>query len=187
MVEIDNIGQDDKSVALDGFPSEFQVIIGELSRFEFVRSWAYLNHWLSVDQRSGIQLVVIWRRTLALILCIAVLAGCGADAIDATTTKPWKLNFSSEERLTQHWQKHAVKDSGWGKKLTKAEYLQKARDFFSPMATGKETFLRKNGDSVQYRASTNEFGVLSARHVIRTYFKPNGNGQKYFERQKEKK
>lgn len=43
---------------------------------------------------------------------------------------------------------------------------------------------KRSGDTLYYDRRTNEFAVVSAKGVLRTYFKPS-NGERYWEKQKQ--
>jgi pyocin large subunit-like protein len=124
------------------------------------------------------------RRWLALGLAAALLSGPisglrAGDAPPASRPAPAaaKARFSSERKLQDHFRRH-------GRRLgcaSAAQYLERARALVSG-GPGVETHLRKDGDTLFYRASTNEFAVLSAAGIIRTYFSPD-SGVKYWRRQ----
>ncbi len=88
-------------------------------------------------------------------------------------------SFASEQLLVDHWNKHG---NEFGKDVSKTDYLRKARIFFNDTSKEKERKHRSNGDELQYKPSTNEFGVLSRQKVIRTFFRPS-SGRRYWERQ----
>src|SRR5574341_2188349 len=67
-----------------------------------------------------------------------------------------------------HFEKHGAE---FGAK-TSVEYLRGAQKLTSGVEEGVQTFVRANGDTLFYRASTNEFSAVSREVVIRTYFKP---------------
>ena len=112
------------------------------------------------------------------------LLGCSAEYSDTATvsTKDVGLSFASEQKLIDHWQKHGMNPQEFNPPLTKEQYLQKARALFTSAEAEIEQKYRDNGDSLRYRPSTNEFGVLSAAQKIRTYFRPS-SGRQYWERQ----
>ena len=86
-------------------------------------------------------------------------------------------NFSSQETLDSHFQKH-----GYEFGYTSAEqYLQGAIRVIENPASLKKTEA-EDGDYVYYLQSTNEIVFVSSGGVIRTYFKPD-NGIAYFNRQ----
>lgn len=82
-------------------------------------------------------------------------------------------------QLEHHFQKHGA-EMGF---TNKEDYLRAAQDLVRG-GPGVET-LRRGGDTLFYKDSTNEFAVLSDRNVIRTYFRPD-NGRRYWERQKQR-
>jgi pyocin large subunit-like protein len=67
---------------------------------------------------------------------------------------------------------------------TKEDYLRAAQALLRG-GPDVETLSRANGDTLFFREKTSEFGVLSGRGVIRTYFRPS-DGQRYWERQKQR-
>lgn len=88
-------------------------------------------------------------------------------------------NFRSPDLLRSHWQKHGRE---FGPNVSEANYLSLARAFFNG---DRKLMLFKHdgdGDTLQYRVETNEFGVLSGDGFIRTYFRPN-DGIRYWNRQ----
>jgi RHS repeat-associated protein len=84
-------------------------------------------------------------------------------------------------RWLEHFQKHGAE---FGAK-TAVEYLRGANALIrGGIAEGVETFVRKGGDRLFYRESTNEFAVLARDgKTIRTYFKPR-EGRQYFDKQR---
>lgn len=82
-------------------------------------------------------------------------------------------------QLERHFQKHGH-EMGFA---TKEDYLRAAQDLVRA-GPGVE-ILERGGDTLFYRAQTNEFAVLSHRNVIRTYFRPD-DGRRYWERQKQR-
>ncbi len=88
-----------------------------------------------------------------------------------------ELNTFATGQLEAHFQKHAAE---FGYKSA-AQYLRGAQKLIRG-GPGVVSFVRGNGDSLFYRAATNEFGVLSRQGVIRTYFKP-VEGAQYWLRQ----
>lgn len=77
------------------------------------------------------------------------------------------LRFASRALLQEHFEDHAA-EFGF---QSIGEYLQGARQLLSG-GTGVLQFTRNNGDTLFYRVSTNEFGVLMRDGTIGTYFKP---------------
>lgn len=121
--------------------------------------------------------------TLGALASVVALVGCLAhDGSAYAQTQDRALNFANDQRLEEHWRKHGLNRSEFNPVLTKDQYLKRARDFFA--SEEKELLYRSNdiGDALRYRPSTNEFGVLSSRGVIRTYFRPD-SGMRYWERQ----
>ena len=82
--------------------------------------------------------------------------------------------FATGKLLTQHFEKHGAE---FGVKNA-AQYLHAAQKFFG--GKGVETAMRGT-DKLFYNQATNEFGVLRANGVIRTYFKPQ-EGRAYFDK-----
>lgn len=70
------------------------------------------------------------------------------------------------ELLLEHFWKHAKRMGH----ETLDDYVAGANRLFS--GNDVETVTRPRGDTVYYRASTNEFGVRSASGVTRTYLSP---------------
>ncbi len=83
-------------------------------------------------------------------------------------------------QLEQHFHKHGAA-MGFA---TEADYLRAAQDLVRG-GPGVETLSRPGGDTLSYRTATGEFGVLSDRNVIRTYFKPD-DGARYWQRQQQR-
>lgn len=82
-------------------------------------------------------------------------------------------------QLERHFQKHGH-EMGFA---TKEDYLRAAQDL---VGGGPDVeILERGGDTLFYRAKTNEFAVLSNRNVIRTYFQPD-DGRRYWDRQKQR-
>ena len=124
--------------------------------------------------RRLLPILVLATAFLAIVGCMPV-----QSSASATTKTEATLNFANDDRLQEHWQKHGKE---WGN-ITRDEYLAKARAFFALPAEKLQSLKEKDGDTVYYRKETNEFGVLSDRKVIRTFFRPR-DGQRYFERQR---
>jgi hypothetical protein len=83
-------------------------------------------------------------------------------------------------QLEHHFEKHGG-EMGFA---TKEDYLRAAQALLRG-GPDVETLSRANGDTLFFREKTSEFGVLSGRGVIRTYFRPS-DGQRYWERQKQR-
>jgi hypothetical protein len=80
--------------------------------------------------------------------------------------------FANEPLRQQHFDKHVIERGefqgfGYG---SASDYEAGAQRFFTSGQTAY--FTRASGDVVHYMAETNEFGVLTAGNVIRTYFQP---------------
>ena len=84
---------------------------------------------------------------------------------------PYTLGFLDKELLAQHFDEHHLEFGA----ATEEEYELLADTFLgSPLDPGAQECIRvSNGDIIRYNRITDEFGVLSAAGVIRTYFKPN--------------
>jgi pyocin large subunit-like protein len=107
------------------------------------------------------------------------LAAPSAATSGAAVSQPAASNarFASERKLQDHFRRH-------GRPLgcsTAQQYLRKARALVSG-GPGIETHRRRDGDTLFYKAETNEFAVLSPTGIIRTYFAPD-SGIKYWRRQ----
>ncbi len=120
----------------------------------------------------------------ALSILLAV-SGCIAPSESYSSeeqTQDQALNFANSDRLDEHWRKHGLNPGEFNPVLTKSQYLKRARALFESSDSDvlqKESY---DGDTLRYRPSTNEFGVLSSQGVIRTYFRPD-TGMSYWERQ----
>jgi pyocin large subunit-like protein len=127
-------------------------------------------------------------RITSLLLAL-VASACGAAPASQTVARPNPAAASAAPRpvatlpnfapgrLQSHFEKHGA-EFGY---RTAEEYLQGARALVAG-GEGVET-LARGADTLYYRATTNEFGVMSRERVIRTYFKP-VQGAKYFTNQK---
>lgn len=121
-------------------------------------------------------------RILCVILtCLALLGCIGAQSSQAVLSSK-AYNFANADRLQEHYQKHVLDQKEWGTVISKVQYLANARAFFNAEPKLKQ-LIERNGDSIQYKKDTNEFGVLSSKDIIRTYFRPS-DGQRYFDRQR---
>jgi len=79
-------------------------------------------------------------------------------------------------RLAAHFQAHRA-DFG---AATAAAYEALADRFLGgPIDTRTHQCVRSNGDVLRYSELTQEFGIISARGVIRTYFKPKPRRHRY--------
>ena len=112
------------------------------------------------------------------------LAGClFAEPVQGSgVVQDAPLKFANDRFLDEHWRKHGLNPAEFKPTLSREEYLKAARDFFALKRSEVEIKERPNGDVLRYRISTNEFGVLSSRKVIRTYFRPD-SGIRYWNRQ----
>lgn len=90
-----------------------------------------------------------------------VLRGTEAGA---AATKP--LPRFAPGRWLPHFEKHAA-EFGYRNAV---EYLRGARNLVA--RSGVQTFTRASGDKLFYDAATNEFAVMRADGVLRTYFRP---------------
>jgi pyocin large subunit-like protein len=78
--------------------------------------------------------------------------------------------FSSTGELSRHFTKHASK---FANLQTEADYFNQADVFLGqPKPSHVRECQRKKGDVLRFDPNTNEYGVLSAGGVIRTYFSP---------------
>ena len=116
------------------------------------------------------------RRIVSFLALILLLAACSAPIDDE------KPQFASEKHLNDHYVKHVIRQKEFGK-LSKEEYLRRAQELVTS-EPGGDILVKKrsNGDRLFYNRRTNEFAVLSADGVIRTFFKPR-DGIDYFLRQ----
>jgi hypothetical protein len=78
-----------------------------------------------------------------------------------------RANFAGPNQLMTHFEKHGAE---FGAEPVD-DYLSGARRLIAG-GKGIESFQRANGDTLFYNPTTNEFGALSNKGVIRTYFKP---------------
>ncbi len=105
----------------------------------------------------------------------AVAFGLSLRAVRAAPA----LNFATEASFETHFAKHGAE---FGFK-TAGEYLKGAVKLIGSVGEkGVQSFTRANGDTVIYRAATNEFAVVTRDNVIRKFFKPKG-GVEYYVRQ----
>lgn len=119
----------------------------------------------------------------ALLVGVFFSTGCvTAKQEPSRQTSKIEFSFANDERLTEHWEKHGRNPQEFNPTLTKEQYLQHAREFFKSEAKEILKKERPNGDRLRFRPSTKDFGVLSDRNIIRTYFRPS-SGMKYWERQ----
>ena len=77
--------------------------------------------------------------------------------------------FANESTLLDHFARHGAELGA----ESASEYAAQAENFLKgPLAEGGLERIRINGDLVRFNPATDEFGVLSQKGVIRTYFKP---------------
>jgi filamentous hemagglutinin len=77
--------------------------------------------------------------------------------------------FADDAKLLDHFNRHGA---DFGAK-TAAEYAKQADHFLTgPLTPGVLEKTRANGDIVRFNPVTDEFGVVSAKGPIRTYYKP---------------
>ena len=118
------------------------------------------------------------------ISALTLLAGCdltggpeaGTGAAISAQDRERAPQFAPGQ-LELHFDKH-----GWDMGFTTKEAYLAAAQALVRGGPGVET-LHRGGDTLFYKAETNEFAVLSSYNVIRTYFQPDG-GRQYWERQK---
>ncbi len=116
------------------------------------------------------------RRIALLILSLFLLTACAAPVVDSGP------NFSSQQQLDSHYEKHVVQQKEFGT-ISKEEYLKRAQQLVkSPPGGNILVQTRSNGDRLFYDKQTNEFAVLSEKKVIKTFFKPK-DGVEYYNRQ----
>ena len=85
------------------------------------------------------------------------------------------VGFKNKKLFDEHYSKHSS-DTG---SSSNEEYLKKANDLIkNPKALFKIT---KDGDTAYFLSDTNEFAIVSANGILRTYFVC--SGYDYFERQ----
>ncbi len=119
----------------------------------------------------------------AILLAFSTLAGClFAQGAETATQEQAPPKFANDRFLDEHWRKHGLNPEEFRPTLSREEYLKAAQNFFALKRSEVEIKERPNGDVLRYRISTNEFGVLSSRKVIRTYFRPD-SGIRYWNRQ----
>lgn len=77
--------------------------------------------------------------------------------------------FASVKHRSRHFQEH-----GDDFRAGTAEEYEILADVFltKPHCSGMHEHTRRGGDRIRYDAGTNEFGVVDASGIIRTYFKP---------------
>lgn len=103
---------------------------------------------------------------VAACLC-CLLCACGPtvmqDAPDAA--HPGNLEFRSDARLQDHFEKHGDEVGC----ATAEEYLARANAVVADPAARHKT-QREDGDDVYFLDRTGEFVVVSSERLIRTYF-----------------
>lgn len=95
-----------------------------------------------------------------------------------------RLEFRSTSLLDEHFQKHVIERREFGP-ITKAAYLQGARDLFGTIADGTNILTKtrlSDRATLIYNRNTNEFLSISRDGYIKTYFKPSG-GLRYYNNQ----
>lgn len=117
-----------------------------------------------------------FRRIAALILSLFLLAACTTPVVENGP------NFSSQQQLDSHYEKHVVQQKEFGT-ISKQEYLKRAQQLVKSSPGGNILVkTRSNGDRLFYHKQTNEFAVLTEKGVIKTFFKPK-DGVEYYNRQ----
>ena len=118
---------------------------------------------------------------VVLVIGLGVLFSSGGSSNDKSSdsinNQQYSYNFSSQEDLNSHFQKHGH-EFGY---TTAEQYLQGAISVIGNPSSLKKTEF-EDGDYVYYLQSTNEIVFVSPDGVIRTYFKPT-DGIAYFNRQ----
>ncbi|MFT3764975.1 MAG: hypothetical protein QM820_05575 [Minicystis sp.] len=124
------------------------------------------------------------------IAALTLLTGCdlsegpshrGRDAAIATGQAPAAYRNETPQFAPGQLERHFLKHGGEMGFKNQEDYLRAAQAIVAG-GPGIEIWHR-DGDTLFYKASTNEFAVLSNRNVIRTYFRPD-DGPRYWERQK---
>ncbi|MBR1849655.1 MAG: hypothetical protein IJ791_10550 [Lachnospiraceae bacterium] len=104
-----------------------------------------------------------------------------AEYVYPTEEANTDLQFRTEQKLEEHYQKHVLDQEEFGD-ISVEDYLYFAQELMT-VVEGEDTLMKEiDGETLYYDPETNEFGVLSADGYIRTFFKPS-DGQAYFERQ----
>lgn len=107
---------------------------------------------------------------------IFLLSACSVPTADE------KPQFASDKHLNDHYVKHVIRQKEFGE-ISKEEYLRRAQELVTSEPGGEILVKeRSNGDLLFYNKRTNEFAVLTADGIIRTFFKPK-DGIDYFLRQ----
>lgn len=105
--------------------------------------------------------------TLAALCLCACLCACSPTAAQNApdAPQPANLEFRSDARLQDHFQKHGVEVGC----ATAEEYLARANAVVADSAARHKT-QREDGDDVYFLERTGEFVVVSPEGFIRTYF-----------------
>ncbi len=118
---------------------------------------------------------------VVLVIGLGVLFSSGDSSNDKSSdsinNQQYSYNFSSQEALNSHFQKHGH-EFGY---TTVEQYLQGAIRVIENPSSLKKTEA-EDGDYVYYLQSTNEIVFVSSGGVIKTYFKPTDEIA-YFNRQ----
>ncbi|MCC6646326.1 MAG: hypothetical protein IT374_12240 [Polyangiaceae bacterium] len=122
------------------------------------------------------------RRASALLVALA-LAGCrdgrGRDgASPQASSEAAEAPRFARGQLEAHFAKHGAELGA----ATKEEYLARAQALVRG-GPGIDALTQADGDTCFFEEATGELAVVSARRVLRTYFKPR-DGRRYFERQR---
>lgn len=138
-----------------------------------------------------------------LVVCVALLAGCRADArpaasrattVAATPSIPQTvapsakfsvrtdIGFRSSHYLDEHFAKHGSEFRG----ISKEEYLLAAQTLRDrPVGGDIEEIVRSDGTASRFDRASGAFLAFDRNGTIRTFFKPN-DGERYFRRQAER-
>jgi pyocin large subunit-like protein len=100
-------------------------------------------------------------------------AAAATGTTAAATTPPGQqlLQRAQAAFAPGQWLPHFMKHGSEFGFTSSVQYLRAAQNLVAG-GQGVHTFVRANGDTLFYRAATNEFAVLTAQNVIRTFFTP---------------
>jgi filamentous hemagglutinin len=85
----------------------------------------------------------------------------------------YTMGFESARKLHRHFRKHCVERREFSYS-TEAEYLTAADRFLGSVRKKhvKQDIRKSDAATIRYDPTTEEFGILSAKGVIETYFLP---------------